>query len=155
MRGETQSAPYGSANSRSPASPTPSAHRTGAPTARSRSSRTTSSSRAACLASHAATAPAGPAPTTRTSTSGMGGSRAPGAGRERDHCQRAYWAWCYAFLTSRALIAIDGQDVQRQMDGFGRAEGETQSATVADREVHDGDCVGGHATHGRKASRAI
>src|SRR5258705_675502 len=93
IRRDTQSEPSGLANSRSPASPTPSAQRTGDPTALLRSSNTTSRFGAASLAYQAATEPAGPAPTTRTSTSGIGdhgegtdGARAdtflaPGTGR--------------------------------------------------------------------------
>ena len=65
----THGAPTGFANSRNPASPTPSAQRTGVPTAPSRSSNTTSSVGAARFASCAATAPAGPAPMTSTSVS--------------------------------------------------------------------------------------
>src|SRR5712664_2467324 len=118
MRRETQSAPSGIANSRNPASPTPSAQRTGAPTALSRSSSTTSSPGAACFACQAATAPAGPAPTTRTSTSGIG-----------DHGEGADGAGADAFLTSGAGCAVDGQDIQLEMDRFGRAKRQTEAAT--------------------------
>src|SRR2546425_328666 len=135
---ETQSAPSGLANSRSPASPTPSAHRTGAPTARSRSNRTTSSSGAASFACHAATAPAGPAPTTRTSTSGIG-----------DHRERPNGARGDALLAAGAGGIVHGQNVQLEMDGLRRAQRETEATAVAHTEVHDGDCVGRHATHGR------
>src|SRR6266478_2907636 len=111
IRRETQSAPSGFANSRSPASPTPSAHRTGEPTAVSRSSNTTSSSRAACFAHKAATAPAGPAPTTRTSTSGIG----EGGG---DHGEGADWTGPNAFLAAGARRAVDGKNVQLKMNRF-------------------------------------
>src|SRR5882762_5017568 len=117
MRRETQSAPSGFANSRKPASPTPSAQRTGEPTARSRSSNTTSSPGAACFACQAATAPAGPAPTTRTSTSGIG-----------DHGEGADGAGTDAFLAAGARRAIDGQDIQFEMDRFGRAQRQTEAA---------------------------
>src|SRR3979411_2931091 len=100
IRRDTQSAPSGFANSRNPASPTPSAHRTGAPIARSRSSNTTSSPGAACFAYPAATAPAGPAPTTRTSTSGIG-----------DHGEGTDTAGTAAFLAAGAGCAIDSQDI--------------------------------------------
>src|SRR5512135_1944417 len=79
---ETQAAPSGSRNSRSPALPTPSAQRTGAPMARSRSIRSTRPAPAAA-ASQAATQPAGPPPTTRTSGTGVGHRQgAHGAGRD-------------------------------------------------------------------------
>src|SRR6266581_9087847 len=143
MRRETQSAPSGFANSRNPASPTPSAQRTGAPTALSRSSNTTSSAGAACFACQAATAPAGPAPTTRRSTSGIG-----------DHGECADRAGSDAFLAAGAGCVVDGQDVQLEVDRFRGAQGQTQATTVTHREVNDGNCVRGHATHGRKASRA-
>src|SRR3979409_368995 len=103
IRRETHSAPSGFANSRNPASPTPSAHRTGAPIARSRSSNTTSSPGAACFAYPAATAPAGPAPTTRTSTSGIG-----------DHGEGTDGAGTDAFLTNGEGCAPDGQPLQPQ-----------------------------------------
>src|SRR6266498_1931880 len=112
MRRDTQLAPSGLANSRRPASPIPSAQRTGEPTARSRSNKRTSSSGAACLACQAATAPAGPAPTTRTSISGIRGhgERANGAGRD-------------AFLAAGACGIVDRQDVLLEVDRFRRAEG--------------------------------
>src|SRR5712664_663701 len=118
IRRDTQSEPSGLTNSRRPASPTPSAQRTGDPTALSRSSNTTSSSRAASFACQAATAPAGPAPTTRTSTSGIG-----------DHGKGADGAGADAFLTSGAGCAVDGQDIQLEMDRFGRAKRQTEAAT--------------------------
>src|SRR5258705_6360884 len=111
IRRDTQSEPSGLANSRSPASPTPSAQRTGDPTALSRSSNTTSSSRAACFACQAATAPAGPAPTTRTSTSGIG-----------DHGKGADGAGTDAFLAPGAGCVVDRQDVQLEVDRFGGAQ---------------------------------
>src|SRR5438093_7853477 len=128
MRRETQSAPSGFANSRNPASPTPSAQRTGAPMALSRSSTTTSSPGAACFACQAATAPAGPAPTTRTSTSGIG-----------DHGKGSDGAGTDALLTAGAAGAVHRQNVQLQMDRFGRAERQTQAAPVADRKLHHGN----------------
>src|SRR3989442_15906639 len=120
---ETQSAPSGLANSRSPASPTPSAHRTGAPTARSRSNRTTSSSGAASFACHAATAPAGPAPTTRMSTSGIG-----------EHRERPDGAGGDTFLASGAACVVHGESVQLEMDGLRRAPAAPEAAAVADPE---------------------
>src|SRR5947199_155074 len=122
---------------------TPSAQRTGAPTARSRSSNTTSSSGAACLAYQAATAPAGPAPTTRTSTSGIDnhGERPNGAGGD-------------ALLAAGAGCVIDRQEVQLEVDRLRRAERQTEATTIAGGEVHHGNCVGRHATHGRKPSPA-
>jgi hypothetical protein len=100
-------------------SPTPSAHRTGAPTARSRSNSTTSSSGAARRASAAATAPAGPAPTTRTSTSGMGG-----------HGQRADRAGSDAFPAAGATHGVDRQLVDLHVDRRRRAQRQAQSAAV-------------------------
>src|SRR3979411_1743077 len=111
IRRDTQSAPSGFPNSRNPASPTPSAQRTGDPTALSRSSNTTSSPGAACFACQAATAPAGPAPTTRTSTSGIG-----------DHREGTHRAGTDALLAPGALVSINSEDIQLEMDRFGRAQ---------------------------------
>src|SRR5882672_6210929 len=132
-----QSAPSGLANSRNPASPTPSAQRTGDPTAQSRSNRATSSSGAACFACQAATAPAGPAPTTRTSRSGIGyhGERPDGAGGD-------------TLLAAGAAVPVHRQDVELQVDRLWGAEGEAQPAPIADGQVHDGDFSGRDATHG-------
>src|SRR5919106_67385 len=140
---ETQAAPSGSANSRSPASPTPSAHRTGVPTAGSRSISTTSRSGAARLASRAATAPAGPAPTTRTSISNT-----------RDHRERTHGTGRDALAAAGATVAVNGQQVGREVNGLGRAERETQPAPVTDGEVHDGRFASLGARHGRNGSRS-
>src|SRR2546427_11396201 len=140
-------APSGSANSRRPGSPTPSAQPTGVPTTGSRSIRTTSSSGAARLASAAATLPAGPAPTTRTSRSGIG-----------DHREGADGARGHAFATAGARRAIDQQGLESEVDRLGGAEGEAQPAAVAHGEVDDGDLGGPRARerggrHGPNASR--
>src|SRR6266508_1547801 len=138
-----QSAPSGSANSRNPASPTPSAHRTGDPTFGSRSSRATSSAGAASLAVHAATAPAGPAPTTRTSRSGI-----------CDHREGTDRARRDAFPAPGAAFAVHRQNVGLQMDRLGRAEGEAEPAAVADSQVDDCDFGGRDATHGGTVAAA-
>ena len=137
IRRDVQSARSGLANSRNPASPTPSAQRTGAPTARSRSSRTTSSSGAACFACHAATDPAGPAPTTRTSTSGIG-----------NHRKRSNGAGTDALLAAGAGFAIDGQDVRLEVDRLRWTQRKAQAATVAHGEVNHSNCLWRDATHG-------
>src|SRR5919109_2988763 len=137
MRRDTQSAPSGLANSRNPASPTPSAQRTGAPTARSRSSSTTSSSGAACLAYQAATDPAGPAPTTRTSTSRIG-----------HHRERTDGAGTDALLAPGARLAVDRQDVRLEVNRLRRAQRQAQAATVAHCEVDDCNVLGRDTTQG-------
>jgi len=38
------------------------------------------------------------------------------------------------------------------MNRFGGTKWQAEAATVAHREVYDGNCVRHHATHGRKAS---
>src|SRR6185503_9432198 len=142
MRRAAQIEPSGLANSRSPASPTPSAQRTGVPTARSRSIRRTSSSGAARLVSQAATEPAGPAPTTRTSTSTI-----------RDHRQRGDGAGRDAFVTAGTGFPVNPQIAHHEMDRLGRAEREAQTAAIAAVQVDDGHFGRGHARHGARVAR--
>ena len=139
----TQGAPSGFANSRSPASPTPSAQRTGVPTARSRSSTTTSSSGAARFAQAAATQPAGPAPTIKMSTSGI------------DHGERADRTRRDALATAGASPAVYHQVVEFEVDRFGRAQGQAQAAAVARGQVDHGDFSGTGATHGRTVAAPV
>src|SRR5919109_618229 len=128
MRRDVQSAPSGLANSRSPASPTPSAHRTGDPTARSRSRSSTSSSGAVRLASDAATDPAGPAPTTRTSTSGI-----------RDHSEGADRTGADTLLATGTRLAIDRKRVRCEVNRFRRAHRKAEPAAIAHCKVYDSD----------------
>src|SRR3989441_13161231 len=58
-------------------------------------------------------------------------SRASG----RDHRQRAHGAGRDALTTAGTGVAIDDQLVERQVDRFGRAEGQTETAAVADQQI--------------------
>ena len=127
MRREIQAASAfptrGSMNSAIPAEPTPSPHRTGAPTASSRSRTTTATSVPARAASRAAISPAGPPPMMRTSQSSTRtrlvarccavrdrSSRARTQGRARctfDTLCRL--ARLYAVRSRRSSMALGGQ----------------------------------------------
>src|SRR5579859_1316531 len=126
----TQLAPSGFMNSRSPASPTHSPHRTGAPIARSRSTHSTSSPSPLAAASHAATQPAGPAPTTSTSSLRI------------HHREGAHGAGRDALHAPGARPGVHHQPLAGHVDRLGRAERHAQAARVAYVVVHDGDLAG-------------
>src|SRR2546422_5151930 len=52
----------------------------------------------------------------------------------------------------RSGVAIDDQLVERQVDRFGRAEGQTETAAVADQQIDARD-VGGDPPGDRKSTR--
>src|SRR2546422_172774 len=98
--------------------------RPGAPAARRARRSGAAGGGAALSAPPAATPPAGPAPTTSTSTSGIG------------HRERAHGAGRDALPAPRAAGAVDHQVVELEVNGFRRTQRQAQPAAVAYRQIH-------------------